>query len=283
MRVGPALFFIAVVSCDGSSPALRGDASTTDGSPPDVGSDVGPEAGTGSAPLRTRTLGSLFPTSKENLLLDSFLSAGDSWGHFRTIKAPTGSERIQRCGTQLLELMSQAPAGVAGPVLVADASPGTDSEGCTQILAPFSGASSQRVKAQIWVSLSSQNGDPLPFPSGTVAIGKHLEVAILPNALPTDPLAAALLFEGSTPKVIAGREWVLMSLKAPGSLTMGGWFSITLVDTSEVFLFTAPEVVPTTLVALTEPPRRPMTGADRALMLEYGRREVSPPPSFQKR
>jgi hypothetical protein len=230
------------------------------------------EGGTEAAPpIRTATTRSLLPTSVQNLLLDPFLTGDESWGHFRAIIPPPPSGSLSVCQELVREYLGQSPAGVSGPAVLATASTGSKSAGCTQILAPFPGVTSTAT-ADMWISLSDAKGAPLPFPTDAHGLDAVLEVTLLPNYLPTDtPQPTYGLESKGAPTVIAGREWGQVALAAPAPLTKGGWFSITLVNLEDSFYFAAPEVVPTDLATLARPRTRPMTGADRSSIGEYER------------
>jgi hypothetical protein len=263
-----ALFL--TLGCNSSGSTANGDAGAHDSA-----TDARPKPRDGEAeaapPIRTATTRSLLPTSVQSLLIDPFLTGDTSWGHFRAIVPPTSGGSLTECGDLVREFLSQSPAGVSGPAVRATASTGSPSAGCTQILAPFSGVTTT-ASAEMWVSLSDASGAPLPFPTGAHGLDAELEVAILPNYLPTDtPQVTYALESVGAPMVIAGREWGLVALAAPAPLTKGGWFSITLVNASGSFYFSAPEVVPTDLVTLVRPRARPMTDADRSAISEYER------------
>jgi hypothetical protein len=258
------------LGCNSSGGIANGDAGAHD-SATDAPSKPRDGEAEGAPPIRTATTRSLLPTSVQSLLIDPFLTGDTSWGHFRAIVPPSSGGSPTECGDLVRELLSQSPAGVSGPAVRATASAGSPSAGCTQILAPFSGVTTT-ANADMWVSLSDASGAPLPFPADAHALAAALEIAILPNYLPSDsPQVTYALESTGAPMVIAGREWGRVALAAPAPLTKGGWFSITLVDASGSFYFSAPEVVPTDLVTLVRPHARPMTDADRSAISEYER------------
>jgi hypothetical protein len=271
LLVGLPLLFCGCNS--GAAGGADGGEHDTGAGMPDVHVGKPPREGgaEAAAPIRTATTRSLLPTSVQNLLLDSFLTGDESWGHFRAIIPPLPDGGPSVCQELVREYLSQSPAGVSGPAVLATASTGSMSAGCTQILAPFPGVTSTAT-ADMWVSLSDAKGAPLPFPTDTHGLDAVLEVTLLPNYLPTDtPQPTYGLESKGAPMVIAGREWGQVALSAPAPLTKGGWFSITLVNLEDSFYLAAPEVVPTDLVTLARPRTRPMTGADRSSIGEYER------------
>jgi hypothetical protein len=253
-----------VLACKGRAPSTTTDAGR------DAASDDASDARS-DAPVRVATTRGLLPTSVENLLLDPFVTADQSWGHFAAANPKT--DKV--CDVLNRTLMSQSPVGIAGVVVTASVK-----GGCTEILAPLSGASKGSVNAQVWISLSDATGAPLPFPMNDDELDASIQVALVPNFLPSQapqvvyPLGAVSVSPVSPadgaalPLTIAGRQWGLVALSG-APLTQGGWLVISLVSTESSFLLAGPEVVPTLTVSLSRPHSRPMAEADRAAISSY--------------
>jgi len=221
-----------------------------------------------AAILRTATTRPLLPTSVDSVLYDPFVTSDEDWGHFRAVIPATGPDAsVQVCGALNRQFLSASPIGVAAPTLVA-----TAALGCTEILAPFSGGSGPNTfHAKVWISVASSSGVPVPLPS---SLDSTVTVALLPNVLPSAPAAAAYpltLEAGSAVTLADGSEWALLSLAAPVSLPMGGWFAIQIVTPTGTIRLAGPEVVPTTTVSLVHPIDRPIRDAERAAIGVYAR------------
>jgi hypothetical protein len=225
---------------------------------------------------------SLLPTPVNDLLLDPFITADTSWGHFRVmVPAVTPAETGGDCPYIQRELVSASPTGVSGPAVLVNPTSLPASTGCTAILAPFVG-STETVNAQIWVSLSDSSGAPLPFPTATDAgastVDGFLSVALIPNVLPataTPPNSYPLTLTTSAAVVLAGRSWGRLALASPVAIPDGGWFSITLSNGENGLYLAGPQVVPTASAQVAPRPGalagRPITEAERGAVLQYGR------------
>jgi len=252
--LAPAL--LALAGCPSSPHAVMGEL--------DGGSDGG-DAGDSGAPVRTATTRALLPTSLENLLLDPFVTADTSLGHFVGLVLPTVGASYQEL-TAGRAFVSQAPAGVAAPVavlaaLVGYGSPTPVTSG--EILAPFPGGTAP-FSAQVWVSAGDASGKPVPFATG----GKGIAVSLLPN---DSTLPAYALTVSGAPVELDGREWVLLALATPVAVTEGGWFSIVIDDVNASFQLQAPQVTPATAGAGggAGPRTTPRTERDREAVAAY--------------
>jgi hypothetical protein len=260
----------------------------TDGGASDAGTDVELDASdTGAeasehatdAAVRTLTTRPLLPTPVNNLLLDPFITADRSWGHFRAVvpaldPAETGAD----CPVLTREILSASPIGVSAPGILVNQTVLPPSLGCTAIIAPFVG-STEAVAAQIWVSLSDATGAPLAFPSGSDgggALDGILTVSLLSTALPSDagaPMSYPFTIASTPPVVLAGRSWGLLELDGV-SIPEGGWFVVTLTSPTRSLYMAAPQVVPgaTGHGRRPGPARsRPVTEIERGATLQYGR------------
>jgi hypothetical protein len=228
----------------------------------------------GTAPVRTLTTRALLPSVTNDLLLDPFITADQSWGHFRAV-VPKANPADTNGGCPLLarELMSASPIGVSAPAELVNPSVLPASTGCTSILAPFVG-STEPVHAQIWVSLSDASGNAVPFPTGSDGertLDRYLTVALLPNSLPTAASLPAYPLEPSGPPIVlAGRQWGQLALSATAPIPQGGWFAITLNKPDGGLYLAGPQVVPTG--GSVGPVRsRPVTDVEEGAVRQYSK------------
>ena len=229
---------------------------------------------------RKATTRPLRSTPTQNVLLDPFFTTDSSLGHFVAfLQSDAGAAALP---PSRLTVVSQAPAGVASPILVVDALaklyPGAVYDGIDgiQIVAPFPGGAAP-FDAQIWVSASDASGAPESFLNGALA----LTVKLLPNDQ-TD--VAYLLVASGIPVELGGRQWVRFALAAPVSLPRGGWFSIAIEGVQSSFQLQAPEVTPVTSDGAADrsashahPARTaPRTEGDRRVLTAYPQRAPRP-------
>ncbi len=264
-RIGLLLASAVLALAGCGSPAgvmgqMDGGTGGTGGSTSDGGVDGGGDGGV----VRTATTRALLPTAVNNLLLDPFATADTSLGHFVGVLLPVVGGNYQDI-VPTRSFVSQAPAGVAGPVaIVAPLStvpnPPAPATG-GRILAPFPGGTAP-YSAQVWVSASDATGAPVPFATG----GKGITVSLLPNDMsqPAYPLTTS-----GAPLEIAGREWVLLALATPVPMTQGGWFMIAIDDVSASFQLQAPQVTPAAGAFMQPPPTAPRTERDRVAVEAY--------------
>ena len=256
------------------------DASDSSTEPPDASPP------TDAGPVRTLTTRALLPTPVNSLLMDPFVTADESWGHFRAVvpsidPADTGGD----CPYIARELMSASPVGISAPTLLVSPTVLPPSYGCTAILAPCVG-SSETVSAQLWVSVLDATGAPVGSTDGGAAgVDAYLSVALLPNSLPSGPTQPSypLTLSSTAPVAIGGKVWVVLELASPVAMPDGGWFSITIVKTDAQLYFAGPEVVPTAAGQIAHRPSsittgRSMTDRERGAIAQYGRlRDTRPP------
>jgi hypothetical protein len=243
-----------LVALAGCSPADA--ASSTVGDPRAPAPLAADAARPDSADRRTATTRPLLGTSPQNLLLDPFVTADASWGHFVGVHLPVGAS--PRPVTPLRSFVSRSPAGVTVPV-AALAAAGAGAPGSTsiQVVAPFPGGSVP-FEADVWVSAGNAAGEPVAF--DTVAGAVH--VALLPNDAPA---TAFPLVPTGAPRSLGGRQWVSLALASPAPLPEGGWLSIAVADPKVSLQVQAPEVTPALAAGVgPAPPRRPRTTHDRA-------------------
>jgi hypothetical protein len=228
---------LALSGCtSGPAPAPAPDGGADPGH--DAGAPVGGVGGREASPQRTATRRSLLATSTRSLLLDPFVTADTSWGHFVGLLLPAVNGRY-KISAPRRAYVSRAPGGVAAPVASIAAISTLDPAATgLSLVAPFPGGS-HPFDAKIWVSAGDAAGMPVPFDTAAA----RLTVALLPNDLPstTYPLAKA-----GPPVSFAGREWALLALPAAVPMPEGGWFSITVDDVHVTFQLQAPEVTPAT-------------------------------------
>jgi hypothetical protein len=245
---------------------------------------------------RTMTTRGLLATPVNNLLLDPFVTADVTWGHFRAVvPAVDPSQTGPDCPKITREFLSASPIGIAAPVVLVDPTVLPASSGCTAIIAPFVG-STEALSAQIWVSLSDASGAPVAIPAVADAaaggLDSFLTVALVPSVLPSSaapPASYPFVLASTPPTLIAGREWARLELSTPVSVPDGGWFAITLLNPASGFYLAAPQVVAastTTLAvvrSLASIRTRPITDVERGAMLQYGRLLPVPMPRRRHR
>jgi len=268
----------------------KGDGGKGDGGTGDAATGPTDARALDAGPIRKLTTRALLPTAVNDLLIDPFMTSDTSWGHFRAV-VPTAepADTGAVCPYLTREIMSESPAGVAGPAVLVNATVLPPLLRCAAILAPFAG-STEPVNAQVWVSLDSAAGVPLVLPTagdagvtdaGATTLAASLSVTLIPNVVPSAAAVPSfpLVPIGGAPRLIAGRQWVLLGLSAPVAVPEGGWFTITLASSAANLYVAAPEVVPTAAGQIHIDPRvawqRPRTDVERGAILQYSR-EVIP-------
>ncbi len=237
-----------------------------------------------SAAGRTLTTRPLLPTPVNSLLLDPFVTADTSWGHFLLVApsadpAKTGSS----CPRLPREILSNSPVGVSAPTVVVSPKSDPPAYGCTALATTFTGSEAP-VTAALWVSLADADGNGLPFPAagdaGASTLADSLRVSLLPNTLPTSETATSFAFEVlDTPVMtIAGRAWGRIGLPAPVAVPEGGWMIATLARRDRTVYLAGPEIVPTDAAQLAPRPgkraaARPTTDEERGAVRAYARQQ----------
>jgi hypothetical protein len=237
----------------------------------DAPSTVGSQTGGAGRPRplpahgtpRKPTTRALLATSTRNVLLDPFVTADGSWGHFVGLLLPGVGTRFA-VTLPSRGFVGQAPAGVSAPVATIGPVSAIDaSYRGLQLIAPFPGGTTS-FDAEVWVS----PGDAMLQPVDDAAVAATaFTVALLPN---DEPAHAFRLARSGTPIALGGRQWVRFALPTPAPMPQGGWFSIALERGDVSLQVQAPQVTPAAAPAAAgPPPMAPRTEEDHAALRAY--------------
>jgi len=184
------------------------------------------EAATDSGPPVTRTMTTrpLYGTSTKNLLLDTFATSDESWGHFFPFYPGSKNDLV------LVRLfMSDAPGGVTAPVAaLRNLASSAGGASTARLVAEFIGGSGS-LMASVYVSASDASGKPIAYAS----VASKLEVAIYPPAAKTK---IVLERDDTQTLQIGDREWARLAFAAPSPVAEGGWFEVDIHDLSTSWL-----------------------------------------------
>jgi hypothetical protein len=260
---------------DGGAPDAGGDGAPrvpVDAGPADASQTDGAMDAEGlmDGPIRTLTTRSLYGTDVQSLLLDPFGTGDTSWGHFTPFLRAAMDSNVVLTRTW----MSDSPVGMSLPVVRVSpiAIEGGTAEGGAPVLhiPTILTGSNSPVSAQVWVSVGTASGAPAAFADHASA----LQVYLAGNEdLPAIPAPVIKYVASSTPMqtvTLAGREWDLVGFTMPTPFVEGGFFVITVSDTTLTWFFAAPQVTAGTSTKHPISGRaQPLTHEDEEVLRAY--------------